>query len=552
MLSQSREFLKSLWKDIPGGTVYCRQFRQNKAGETIGFKWPEELDPITSWTDSPEGISYIGYGIREDSTGRRESVKSIAAYWTTLNLDVVSLQRAAEALKRLPVRPSVGFTHGEILHVFWFLKEVLRGEDLELPWAANDTLIKKLRLGTKTDETHVDPVLRLAGLQTSHFDFDGIFRSPCQQGVRFVAWHPEVRYGLDEFVDLLCPKEKVEKAPVELPKALDMDVGEDNREKIVRALAENWYEQGGMTLHLSGMLARAGIAKPVALYIITESCKAGKGNVATVPKMVEETYARYSRGENVTGATSLEKAFEQLPAYARDRALKSLERVKKLLPKPPDDGNQDEGPEPDFCIKKPIIKFDSRPARWEVTLVLPDGKEIKTGCDSTSTFIAFNLFQGACYEQTHFMLKDITQYRWKRMIADAEIETRPTPPEARPEGAIETALDEFLGEAREKPDVGILKTFPGYDEESRYFRFGAFKDYLKELGHRFEDRMVFDHLKRLGFNPGVKRIGSKVYRLWEKGMNGDIQQIATPDLPGTPPPQEQSPEGDLFEGEGGK
>jgi hypothetical protein len=534
----AKDFLTALWQGIDEGFVIGRLL---PSGQTVFFRWPHDQETLASWMAvGTEDTSYLGYGIYSVDSPVRGAVKAVSTFWTTVNLGIVSLDRAAEALKRFPAKPSAGFIVKDVLHVFWFLKQPIGPADFDFVWAATQTIIAKLLLGTKLDDTHKDPVLKQANLQAQHFDFDGVFRAPGQADSKFVAWHPEIRYGVEEFTDLLCPKQPETAAPAPAPpKLTGLTIPERDCDRIIRLLAENWFEAGGMTRHLAGMLAHAGIAKAVAKHIVTEACQSGGGDHAKAPGIVDEAYARLEKGETVTGGTTLDKSFDQLPGYAREKAKKALDKVRQLLPRPP---GEDEGPEPDFSIKNPIVKFDSRPARWSATLTLQDGRDLETTCE-TSSFIAFNHFQAAFYEQNNFLLNDITQYRWKRMLAEATIEVKETPPEARPDGAIESALEEFLREAREKPDVGILKTFAGYDEESRYFRMNAFKDFLKDTGHRIEDRVVFDNLKRLKFEPKTKRIGSKTYKVWAKAMEGEQGGNGSPDAKAEEKPKEKP---DLF------
>lgn len=524
-MPDSKDFLKALWQGIENGHAHARVIKENGPGGTISFRWPDEIDALCSWVQ--EETSYLGVGIHNDASGSRSSVKAVTAFWNTINLAMVPFERAIEALKRFPARPSAGIEVKGVLHVFWFLKEVLAVNDFDLVWAANRTIPSKLLIGVSSDDAHKDPLLLGVNLQANHYDFDGVFRAPDQPGARFVSWHPEIRYTVDEFADLVNPPRPTAAPAPAAPATtqapappVDLEIPDEDRDKIIQAMGENWYEEGKMTLHLAGMLAHAGISHQATKVIVVGACKKGGGDYERASKTVDDTYQRKAKGENLTGAPSLIKAFDPLPEHTRERFKKALEKVKKLIPKPPADGNyENPGPEPDFNIQPPIIKFDSRPARWSVTLLVDDGRDLEATCETTN-FIAFNLFQAAFYEQTHYMLKDITQFRWKRMIADSPIEVKSTPPEARPEGAIEAALEEFLGEAREEPDVGVLRAFPGYDEKTTYFRFNAFKVFMKDVGERLDNRMIFDTLKRLNFETKTKRIGTRTYKVWMREMGG--------------------------------
>lgn len=177
-------------------------------------------------------------------------------------------------------------------------------------------------------------------------------------------------------------------------------------------------------------------------------------------------------------------------------------------------GNQ--SVDPDFEIVPPLIKLDSRPAQWILTMKThPDQKKHQVTVE-TMVLTKFGAFMDAVYEQTNRLLMDISQTRWKAMLRGLPVEIRETPGGAKPERAIETALDGFLDEAKEKPDLGMLKAFPGHDEEVTFFKYQAFDNYLQNLGYRLERRMVFDGLKNLGFSQGAYRMGNSVAKVWMK------------------------------------
>jgi len=555
-MATPREVIDALWSGVTGGHVWLRTFKPGQKDPVDNYyRWPSEADTLLSVlaAHQPGDKAYVGAGIRSEPTNMRKHVSLVTSWWTTIDLGAVPLERAIEALQKFPAKPSAGIKMDDVLLAFWFLKEPFGSPDFEYVWAGNKTILPSLYLGT---DSHRDPILAAHGLQASHYDFDGLIRSPGQPGAKIVCWRPEARYTLDEFIELVCPKkEQPAPAPAAPPGPAActpaVTITAEESTEIAKALGEIWMENSPVALHVAGMLARAGIAIKEAKEIIQIAAKASGGDVKKKLAEVENTYKRHAEGQEIAGAPSLLKFIEeQFPPVAKLKAKKAVDRIQKLIPE-----RAKPEQEPDFHLVRPIVKFDSRPARWAVKVRVPDGRELEVTVE-TQSFISFNMFQAAFYEQTHAMLGDISQYRWKRMIGEegGEPEVRETPPEAKPDGAISTSLDEFLSDAKENPDIGLLKSFPGYDEGSRFFRFAAFRDYLKENGVKSEDRVVFDFLKRSGFKNDVKRFGPKLQRLWIQAFgptdgNGHADLIPPSPAPPAAPEAPQTP--DLFAGEGG-
>lgn len=542
-----REFLDALWYGSTGVALMKvfedpgdskTAFEVQRFAKDLFFEWPSEADGLIKTLEAPGGLAYIGAGLRSERSTAKDKVSVVSAFWATINLTDVSFDRAVGALKKFPAKPSAGILLGDVLHAFWFLKEPLGVADSDLVWTANRTIFPKLFLSGLN--AHYDLFLCRAGLQLDHYDFHGLLRAPGQPGARFVAWRPEARYTIDEFTDLICPPKPAPPPSVAAPAAQPaipqlpaaFNPSEDQKVEIEKLLGGHWLEGGPMAVHAAGMFAKSGVPLDVAREMISEAVKKANGDVEQRLKEVESTYTEFLGGKDISGGPALEKLVGgQGPPDGREKAKKAVEKIRKMLPKPPEppkpaevvkNGNGEEDPEQDFEIIR-FVKFDSRPARWSLGLLLSSGTEIDVTVE-TQTFHMFKSFRSAVQEQTHFVLGFISQKRWWEMIGEARstIEVKETPPEARPEGAIENALEEFMEDAKEKPDVGLLRSFAGYDEESQFFRFAAFKDFMKESGLRHEDRVVFEHLKKLGYKNTVKRFGpTKLQRLWMRTYEGN-------------------------------
>lgn len=173
--------------------------------------------------------------------------------------------------------------------------------------------------------------------------------------------------------------------------------------------------------------------------------------------------------------------------------------------------------EPEFHIIPPLIKFGSSPARWTVKISLLSCERPLTATVDTEVLTWWPDFSNAFLEQSNVLLPDIRNTQWKAMLRDAGApEIRETPKESTPEGAIETALEEFLDEAKENVDLGYLKAFPGFDEDSQYFKYQTFDAFCKRQGQRFQKALTMDVLQHLGFRQKPRRFGLTVVKLWTR------------------------------------
>ncbi len=487
----------------------------------------------------------------------------------------ISEEQAKKALKELPLKPSIILKSGGGIQGYFISKEPIMGEDLWRLKAINKALANYL------------------GADPQSVDLARILRVPGTKNVKYTPprdctiswWHPENLYTLDDFdflpvgdparpifgnLTALAPSGHSQ-VPSQPPAASgsppthspaipvanaqtrlvpSIDLTEDQIAKIGDLFAEFWIEgsRHKMAMCVGGLLVNRLVSLESARRIIIRAA-AGANPPADTEKRfkdVKDTYEAWLRGKNVIGATELSDVIiaTEIPLGLREKAKKNLEKILKTLPKvrPPGKGGggdgEDDAQEPDFKIIE-IEKFDSRPARWRVTLELADGTHLAASAE-TNDCKNYDKFQSAFWEQTDVLLVTIKRNAWMDMIRGyGPPIKRETPKESRPEGAIESALHEFLGEAKEDADLGMLKAYAGFDDSSQYFRFSAFDNFLKNNNLRFEHRVVYDYLKKSGFENTTKRFGPKPTNVWLKktieggggGTNGNGNGHKDPDAP---------------------
>jgi hypothetical protein len=148
-------------------------------------------------------------------------------------------------------------------------------------------------------------------------------------------------------------------------------------------------------------------------------------------------------------------------------------------------------------------------------------------------------FRKAFFETTeNKFIAMIKQWRWEAMVADAPLEIRPAPKEATLPGAIMSTLEDFLEQKKENPELGQLKTFPGYNENEIYFQLRAFRGRLKDNGLKASDHVITDVLKQDGWKDDRRWISDKNPRLWVKllSLNGPSHPPENGKASPEPPP----------------
>lgn len=573
------EFLRAIWGEGPG---IAELTAIGKVGvKAYPFNYPESLDSLIQAVPNHnrEANVYMGVCLRKEpwprKTGRLDSKgkevfefrgtednalsSNLAAF---IEIDFTGMGHKvgartipeAEAKKKLtefPLKPSIVLKSGGGIQVYWLNKEPITGDSLWRMKAINKALA--VYLGADTQSVDLARILRVPGTMNVKYQ-------PARR-CEITYWHPELKYTLDDFdflpvEDLLKPQVNAGiqsalpapgQGPGQVPAAANttlptgpsassrpnpaptIDLTEDQIAKIGDLLADIWVDgmKHEMALCVAGMMVNRGVKVDSCRGAVARASNKVGGDTEKRLKDVVSTYEAWYRNHKVKGLTELQDFIRQNTQLKFiEKALKVLEKIRLSLPKPPKNppgGGGGDDPDPDFKIAK-IIKFNSRPARWQVTLELETG-EHHTATVETTAYMRWNLFQDFFVEQTNECLIDLKNGTWKGMIRQAKndglLEERDTPREARPEGAIDSALGEFLGEAKENADVGMLKAFAGFDETSQFFRFAALDNYLKNMNLRIDHRVIYHHLKNIGFENTAKRFGPKTVWVWvKKAMEG--------------------------------
>jgi hypothetical protein len=563
-----REFFEALWSDIRGGDILLRLIGCGQDSEVevrdVRFAWPAGIDEMLGRAFMEAGWNaYYGIGIRSVQGTGPHKVFAVPALWHTFNLNVVPLDKAVGAIKAFPLRPSAGFRAGDVLTAVWFIEGSFCGEtELRGVWPANLKLAAKLMASLGEAGGHEDPLLVKANLAVEHRQPQGVLRVPGStnyetsqpQAVEFVSWNPGLRHDFEQFYKILVDtpavdkeEPKVEPAKPTKPKQAAVpdededgpkprDIATDLNQKLANAMTKVWIEgfREKIAMLVAGGLAHGNYTKEAALRLVRAVCTlTGDPDIPRFEEIIERTFKRHDDGDRVAGWPTLEKLIDEFPGALRDEAKRAFELIRKSVPKPPKGGGgggsngRGRADEPDFDIVE-LVRYTSEPARYRVHLKLHAEKAGKTDLDvhvEEGDVYSFDAFREKTFGQAHIYLAKVSQTAWEVLVEKAPFKIEEAPPEAKPSGAIASALEEFVEDKKEDPELGDLKSYPGYDETDVFFRLPTFKGFLKDQGVRFTDREILHQIKELGWKRETKRFGQATAKIWLKPLqNGHTEE----------------------------
>src|SRR3989344_6216559 len=80
---------------------------------------------------------YFGVGLRSRESGKADDVLAITTLWCDIDFSKTPKDAAVAALRKFPLRPTVGVLTGGGIHAYWFLREPMFGDDLKEVRPAN-------------------------------------------------------------------------------------------------------------------------------------------------------------------------------------------------------------------------------------------------------------------------------------------------------------------------------------------------------------------------------------------------------------------------------
>lgn len=577
----TKQFLQALWGATQGWAELAVINTKGILISALPIRYPDYLDTLLSEAQrfNQQNNVYMGVCLKREKwprkTGRKDidgedevekrgtEVNALSSVAVWLDIDfkgshheskgrTIDKEVARKMLAEFPLKPSIivksGGDQDSGIHPYWLLKEPAIGAELRTVKAINKALalyFKGPEAGADTKCTDLARILRLPGSTNWNLT---------KPEMAYVSWwRPELTYALADFEQYLdIPKsDEFTLLPgglsIEGPPTLNAHsqtqahqnrstptaILDDEACQIVGKLfSQIWFKgtRHDMSLCIAGWMAFAGVKYECALKIvqIASTLAGGQGTDQKLHN-VKDTYTKFVQGAEVTGRPSLEALIDsEFPAEGKMKqiAKQTLEAIQKILPKPR--GFRKSAAEIDFKILN-LVKYTSQPAVWTVTLE-KDGQKLVTKTEHTR-FMKYEILVEDVFDQNGIgPAAGLKNPEWRHMInlaiQNGLYEEKPAPEESRPAGAIEKGLEEFLAEAKESPDIGLLKKFPGYDDTTTFFRLETLRDFLDEQGRKVSQNQLTEHLKAREWESKVRRFGKKLIRVWMKdnelpGQNGN-------------------------------
>lgn len=611
------QFLRALWGENTGWAELTVITSKGEFLSALPIQYPQYTETLITESErfNKQHNVYMGVCLRREKwprktgkknidgtdeiekRGRESNARSSMVVWMDLDFKgshhkseskTIDKEVARKMLREFPLKPSIivksGGDQESGVHVYWLLKEPALGAELRTVKAINKALSKHFTgVDSGADSKVIDlaRVLRLPGSVNWNLE---------KPEAAYVSWwHPELQYTFLDFEQYLeIPKisegftlipggqaEPLLPAGAHAPSEHEArptpttELDDQICQMIGKMFSKVWLmgSRHEISLYISGWMAFAGVKYESTIKIVQTASGLAGGETAQKLDNVRDTYTKFIQGGEVAGKPSLESYIEkEFPeGEMRSFGKKTLEAIQKLLPKPK--GFRKSIGEIDFKILH-LVKYTSQPAVWTATLEKA-GHKLVTRTEH-SRFMKYEVFVEDVFDQNGSgPAAGLKNPEWRHMINlaidNGLYEEKPAPDESRPTGAIEKGLEEFLAEAKEAPDIGLLKKFPGYDEEATFFRLETFRDFLEEQGRKFSQNQLTERLKSMGWESKVRRFGKKTPHVWLKatiqgpsdngngstgnghGGNGNGHGGGEPEAHPTPPglPPEKPPS-DLF------
>lgn len=561
-----KDFLEALWGSQKGVAELTaittksatKDHPRSSTIKAFGFGYPDSIDSLlgAAANHNEKGSDvYMGVCLRQrqweiGKRGTEDLALSSNVIWLDIDFaedghkgKTIQKQKAHQMLSQFKIQPSIIVKTGGGVHVYWLLKEPALGAELRTVKLVNKALAKYFEADPSS--TDLARILRIPG----HVNHK--YHPP--RPVELLLWKPERACTLLDFDFLPIDEEPRfalvppvgpapspqaptagNPAPLPAPSGQDtyeprvhpnLQIPEDHVHKVGELLSQIWSEgfRHQIALHVAGWFVNHQIVMDSTKRVVAVASDFKNGDTPKRLKDVEDTYRNFTIGKEVTGRTSLEKMIDSWDMEAaRTAGRKALRDIEKLLPRPPRKKKDQKPVDANFTIPK-IIKFDSRPARYQTTIKKHerDGTEKDYVVDCEFEVLTdIKMFRKHFFQASlNQFINPIAQSLWEDMVSKAPMEVKPAPAEATTGGSILAALETWAEEKREKPQLGELKTFMGYNEKELYFTLEALKGRLRDRQIKVTDREITHVLKDGGWQDDRRWIGSKNPRLWCKPIS---------------------------------
>jgi hypothetical protein len=535
-----KEFLSAILGPPPTEELYAELKPIPVGGgkvEPVFFRYPAELDALCTQVATLSGKQnvYFGTSLFRARRGTNENVASCRALFVDIDYQKTPYPKAVELLKTFPLKASIVVSSGGGVHVYFLLKEPVTDREL----LKKDGLIQRINTaianavgGDKC--SNVAWVLRVPGTLNLKY-------RPAPT-VTILAWRPELQYNLSDFDFLVLEAPPTSSAPaleVVVPSQtatvdLDKFTASELVKQVIREGLPAFVAHHKRTDTPEQFAARKLSRSEADYYVITQLvyCDATDAEIFAVFRNPEykigEKYRERGTGGDSYLAHSIQRARAVKKNYPRVSVDTAIDRVASHMRKEEGDDR--------FRLLK-IIKTTFDPPLYEISCILPDGKEYTVKNVAAEMVTSYSKFRDYFFTCCDLFPPEIGPKAWRNMLASVPVlEKKVIPPAvASIRGEIKAAFEDFLSKAEPFKDTGQLEYFAVHEDDGVVsFKLRAFVGFLRDQGVEIQQQRptIKDVIQNHNFEYGPHRVGKGVHRVWYS-RNGN-----TPDEPERTTPQE--------------
>lgn len=552
----SKEFLNAIWGIWADGPAICSiafgqpdpaNHQKTKAFWERPYNYPNDIDKLLSEIPGAQGRSNIYFGVclkkekwprknvkgEEEKRATKENTLSATCAWVDIDFKNTPLEVAIKRLKEFPLKTSIGVLSGGGIQTYWLFKEPLTSvEEFARLESVNQRLAKILG-GDHTQDTA--RVLRMPGTLNVKYD------PPRPSSIAPGTWRPHLTYTLDDLEqylpaeeerlqpsltpDTVVPPAGGESIDVEtlqvsafakrviregLPAYIEFRKATDPPEKFAERQSNNQLSRSEADAWAVSQLLAANLSDAQIYTIYRDPAN-----------RVGEKYRERKDGDKYLGVTVREMK-KYRSEHPRTPSGAAAEWVGRKV-------GRNFG-ERKFEIVRVFKLAYEQPIYDVTTRVTETGEEHQTRC-ALKELACFYKFREVFLAQHDMFPPTLKQGAWEDQVNGLKFQVQKVDHEiATTNGEVRAALDEWISQAQHEPNEATLQYLPVSDPETSkvYMRLPAFMQYLQSQKIETKRREVIQILKDIGCEPGNKRFGKGVARVWvkphENGQTKDPSQ----------------------------
>lgn len=502
-LASAIDFFRALWGESTGiAELRCPVADKNKNPNfpvrQEFFKYPNQLDAFLALAKQIDELRvynvWFGLYLKSERGGKSKDAMVATALWVDVDFKVTPREKAREAIKGFPLRPSAGTLSGGGYHVYWFLKDPVTGDELRQIPSYNKALAKALggdlQRGTLADCPRIPGTMNVKPTYSE------------PQLVDLVAWYPTAKYSLSDFSFL--PIEEPPPTRATQPISIgNKQLDQGDRVELMQLASAMWTQgnRHAVALYLAGLLVKNGYSQAEAEDVVRMvATVANDHEIEDRLMAVRGTYAKAAAGEQIAGYSQLTELVKALPDKMRRVASQALHIIEQRARR----HGQKLTTVADLSLKDSLAVTGIRKKPVEEPEFVVDftylGEPYACIVDGAD-LLKFRAFKEACVNQLNLIIQGmLPDIDWEGMLRQVEIQNDTSTMQAQPtRQVLRDIIIDVLKARGVVEKLSELTTSTVYHNETHiYFKWETIRIGLRGRGTQFMNRDVMLALQELG------------------------------------------------------